>query len=401
MSKGRDPQTRLEVQTLVESGHLTKIDPKDFQNQRLQPNAYPIVLGFNGRDHYFPTVPSTVHEFNEWKVVHQVGPLLTGVLLAIEDVDFKDPRLTDQKKQSLQTVKTCILQNLPTISKESHTTYQSKIRKSVGPVFAQPGSHTGSSASGEPEVSSSHLPDPPTTSSTTQHDSTKKKGKGKRKKYICQHCGEGKDRKPDLTGHLWTKHNVGEPIICTLGECGGKSYSTLSSLRQHKRTIHQGKYNFNCQYENCKYGTESKDQLLTHKATKHGITLVSRSTNKEIVYKCPRCKKIFKGPSRLKRHIREGMCLVKKTIPCGFEDCRRKFKTRMGRERHLGVFHRGDDRKKLTCFRCKVKLANKGSMANHQKYHRYLDSIKKAKIQQTKSKPKSKVSQSVPAKFHN
>ena len=394
MSKGRDPQTRLEAQTLVESGHLTKIDPKDFQSQKLSPNAYPVVLGFNGRDHYFPTVPSDLHEFNEWKVVHQVGPLLTGVLMAIEQVDFNDSTLTQQKKQSLQTVKTCILQNLPTISKHSHTTYQAKTRQCVGPVFSNPGSQAASSVPADPEARSSHLPHLPPTSSTTQHDSGEKtKGKGKRKKYICQYCGEGKDRKPDLTGHLWTKHNVGDPIICTLGECAGKSYSTMSSLRQHKRTIHSGKYNYNCNFANCKYGTESKDQLLTHKTTKHGITLLSRSTNKEIIYKCKKCKKTFKGPSRLKRHMREGMCLVKKTIPCGFENCKRKFKTRLGRERHVGVFHRGDDKKKLTCYRCKVKLANKGSMANHQKYHRYLDSIRKAKNKKTKSK----VSQSVPA----
>ena len=90
-----------------------------------------------------------------------------------------------------------------------------------GPAI-QPGA---SSTSGQQDPSSAQ-----SVPSTSEADSTTEKQKG-RAGFKCAECGILKYRKPDFEGHLWSKHGLGDPIVCNRGTCGGKSYSSVTSLR--------------------------------------------------------------------------------------------------------------------------------------------------------------------------
>ena len=111
---------------------------------------------------------------------------------------------------------------------------------------------------------------------------------------------------------MWSKHQLSEPIVCNRGNCGGRSYSSAFSLRQHIRTIHQGQYKFNC--DKCDYGTDSYDCLTSHRVHKHKEKLRTPK-GKLLVFTCKKCKKEFDAPHLLRKHESNASCTKKKTIP--------------------------------------------------------------------------------------
>ena len=192
------------------------------------------------------------------------------------------------------------------------------------------------SASGIPESSGQQDPSfAQSVPSTSEADSTTGKQRG-RAGFKCAECGVVKYRKPDFEGHLWSKHGLGDPIVCNRGTCGGKSYSSASSLRQHIRAIYQGQYKFNC--DRCDYGNDNYDCLTSHKARKHRVRQKTPK-GKVILYACKKCKKEFDAPHLLRKHETNETCTRKKTIPC--PDCTRFYKTKEGLEYHQEQQHKG------------------------------------------------------------
>ena len=71
---------------MMQSGHVRELNPADYLN--MHKNQYPIVLVYNGRDHYAPTRSSEPQQFYRWKMEKQLGPILSAGLLVIEEVDI-------------------------------------------------------------------------------------------------------------------------------------------------------------------------------------------------------------------------------------------------------------------------------------------------------------------------
>ena len=70
---------------MTQSAHIRELNPGDYTN--MHKNQYPIVLCYNGRDHYMPTRSASPQNYYRWKMEKQLGPILSAGLLIIEEVD--------------------------------------------------------------------------------------------------------------------------------------------------------------------------------------------------------------------------------------------------------------------------------------------------------------------------
>ena len=360
---GRRPSTTIESLTLIESHNITKLNEPDFRH--INQNAYPVVFAYNGRDHFAPTIPCTTAQFLEWKTKKELGSLLGASLHVSAQLD--QHTLPPELSAAYKEVQACIARNLPVISKAGLQHFKQLNMQHCsthrGPAI-QPSASGIPEASGQQDLSSAQ-----SVPSTSEADSTTEKERG-RAGFKCAECGVVKYRKPDFEGHLWSKHGLGDPIVCNRGTCGGKSYSSASSLRQHIRTIHQGQYKFNC--DRCDYGTDNYDCLTSHKARKHRVRQKTPN-GRVIVFACKKCKKEFDAPHLLRKHETNQTCTRKKTIPC--PDCTRFYKTKEGLQYHQEQQHKG---KKSPCSIC-GKMVSEKAMPNHQKQHSSERAVQRAK----------------------
>ena len=220
---------------MVQSCYTTLIDEPDFKN--MQKNAYPIVLCFNGKDHFTPTKPSSESKFYTWKLNKELGPIVSVSLLVIEELDKH--KLAPAVLTAINQLEDTICQTLPVISPTSLSSHLKAVAvwNKAGPLHRGPVLQPG----GE-HIFSSHTqpaPDPASTSTqpslpdTDQPESEQPRVKKRPpKKYVCHHCGVVKPRKPDLNGHLWKVHREGEPIICERPPCTGQSFSSKATLKK-------------------------------------------------------------------------------------------------------------------------------------------------------------------------
>ena len=112
VSKGAVPQMRKERFTMVQSCHTTLLEEADFKD--MHKNAYPIVVCYNGRDHFTPTRPSSQSKFLKWKLNKELGPIVSAALLVIEELDR--PKLSPAVLTAVNQLEDTIVQTLPTIS---------------------------------------------------------------------------------------------------------------------------------------------------------------------------------------------------------------------------------------------------------------------------------------------
>ena len=250
MSKGRSPRGRIERITTAQSAYSLELDEKDFRS--IPKNQYPIVIAYNGRDHFTPTIPISEKEFLSWKVNKEFGSLLAATLLVAKELNR--PGVPAAAAKGIRAIEKVVEDNLPKISKPSQAYYKTLMKKTSvhrgPPVQPAPDVPGGSGSSGRPSSSATLGADPvPEEEQQEEEPSTSAQG------YKCEHCGVVKGRKPDLRGHLWSKHGLGEPIVCNMGDCDGRSFAHPSSLKQHQRTQHSGNFKFEC--EKCDYKTDS------------------------------------------------------------------------------------------------------------------------------------------------
>ena len=113
---------------MVQSCH-TLLDDADFKE--IHKNIYPLVLCYNGKDHFTPTRPSTDHftptrpstesKFYGWKLNRELGLIISASLLVIEELDrYKlDPAVLT----AVNELEATIVQTLPIISPSSNTSH--------------------------------------------------------------------------------------------------------------------------------------------------------------------------------------------------------------------------------------------------------------------------------------
>ena len=153
-----------------------------------------------------------------------------------------------------------------------------------------------------------------------------------------------------MDGHRWFYHQLGDPIQCNIPPCKERNFSARSALKQHVDNIHNKKFRYVCR--DCPYGSDSRDYYLTHRVKQHGVKITSAKTKKPIIFTCTKCKKIFMGPSLLKRHTLRGLCTTRKRYQCRI--CLRMYKTQAYLDNHVEQLHR-EGAKTWVCSKCQKK----------------------------------------------
>ena len=334
--------------------------------------AYPIVIVYNGRDHFVPTRPVDNIAYNTWKLKKQLGPILGAGLLVSKEIN--KATLDHTLLTSLNEVEACLAKHLPTLSPEGYDSYltQAIDAPTRGPAFDP--------EIGAPLISAPPAPSGPSSgataatsgpgSETAPPPPAKKKG---RQPHVCEVCGTVKTRKPDMDGHRWFYHHLGTPIVCNIPPCKQKDFSARSALKQHVDNIHKKKFRYCCR--DCPYGSDSRDYYLTHRVKKHGVTITSSKTKKTIVFTCLKCKKIFMGPSLLKRHTTRGLCMTRKLYQCRI--CLRMYKTQAYLDNHVQQLHT-QGAKTWVCSKCQKVCNSQSAFHNHQLWHQGLNVLQRA-----------------------
>ena len=191
---------------MVQSYYTTFLDEADFKE--IHKNAYPLVVCYNGKDHFTPTRPSTESKFYGWKLNRELSPIISASLLVIEELDRH--KLAPAILTAVNQLEDTIVQTLPIISPSSNSSHLravavcNKVRPLPrGPVL-QPGGQDVSSAhtqsAPDPASTSTQISIPDADQPEAEEPPVKRRTP---KKYVCHVCGVVKPRKPDLTGHLW------------------------------------------------------------------------------------------------------------------------------------------------------------------------------------------------------
>ena len=364
---------------MVQSAYDVKLLEKDFKH--IQKNNYPIVIVYNGRDHFVPTITTSEKDFLAWKIHHEFGSLLAATLLISQECDR--PGVPAATASSIRAVRDCLQQHLPKISKKGHTKYLT-IRSKAVKTHRGPGVNPRTSTvPGTPAFpSDTPQPGPSSSTSATPGESCDPAGAEEEeeessvKGYKCQHCGVIKARKPDLRGHIWSVHKLGTPIVCNLGNCNNKSFSAESSLKQHIRTQHHGQYKHSC--KRCTFHTDNLENLVSHMYQKHKVVAKDKATGKKCISRCVLCGKQFVGKHLLRKHLKDENCIKKKTLKC--THCPRKFKSKEGLKYHDEHFHQG---KRSPCPKCGTLLPEK-SIRNHMRRHSSQQLLTEAKMHHAK-----------------
>ena len=126
----------------------------------MEKNAYPLVICYNGRDHYVPTKPTTYQHFYAWKTEKELVPILSARLLVIEEMDLQF--ISDEQKEACNELEAWIIKHLPTPSAQVNAAHHGMAarapgRGTCGPFFQQVSTGQIPSASGK----SSLPPAPP------------------------------------------------------------------------------------------------------------------------------------------------------------------------------------------------------------------------------------------------
>ena len=100
VSPGPEPVTRSQRMTMIDSGHELKLHPDDFQNFERQ--SYPIVIAWNGHNHFVPACVMSDMQHNQWKLKELT--ILTEASLKVI-TDISPVKCTDAQRVHLEVLK--------------------------------------------------------------------------------------------------------------------------------------------------------------------------------------------------------------------------------------------------------------------------------------------------------
>lgn len=291
------------------------IIPNDLK-KNLTRVSLPVVIAFNGSNHFCPTYPLDPRKLNMFHV-SVLGDLLACCKVACSNIN-KD-MLTDQHKQSLALF-------------SQHVDLASTDFQDPGTAVTAVAASSGVIAQAPPVVQqiplSSAQPDPPSAPK-------------KKKVYKCRavDCDKVFSRTNGRKVHEYKAHNMGTGWFCDVADCEeakkGHCFSGPASLKKHKESIHENVWAYVCKEldedgNECGWGTNQKEAIPLHDAT-HG-----KETGH---HECPHCGKTFKADLTLKNHVRSGTCRKGKNFFCDIGPCKRGYKDQAGLTQHQQETH--------------------------------------------------------------
>lgn len=372
VSPGFQPKTRLQKMTILESGSEAFFYDADMED--VEKRGLPIVLAYNGMNHYCPALRINNEEFIRWQL-QQVSKVSVTAVTLINEVDIK--KVTKEQGKGLQDLEKQLRTTINLLKQDPEPeTRGSRSLRTV--LFSSPFAEDEDAATA------------PGPSAAPSSSAARPVG---RKLKFCEvsGCLYQTFRSQDLKSHYWSVHNDdvrGVRIECTEGTCAkkdketgvitGKKFSSKANLKKHTRTEHMQVYTYHC--KTCGFHTEAKllweDHLLKHK-------------KKKVKFTCKKCNKSFAGKANLKRHTVLQSCTLKKNFQCSL--CGKWLKRKEGLLKHKSLFH-DPDNPLLECTICEAKIAGAVNMSNHQALHRagqVLAAARKSRALQEKRKKQS------------
>ena len=375
--------------TTIESAHETVLYESDLDH--LDKEAWPIVVAYNGINHFVPSVIMSQQQHDAWKL-SLVTKMSKVTLNLVKRMDPKS--MKPRQGQQLSALETCL--------KKSITVFEPV--KPTGPVRSDPVASTSEWSEGPLYSQAPDAPDPlsgPSLSEDTEVFTEQTAITKVGKKYACAICGVKKSRKPDVVDHISHEHQIGPPIVCDM--CN-RNFAAWKSVKAHKKRDHKGIYRYNCTTTKddgtaCGYKTDSKGDYYIHMSSKHKLSKRGRRMKK----KCPKCGKSYTGAQRLDRHIKRDMCTRKKSFFCSFGKCTRGYKTKKALDYHMGIMHTHNIEKlKCTVVNCSTTVSTKAALHNHLQWHKgkvLVARSKQAKLASERRQAGQSVSKSAPAKI--
>ena len=343
LSPGKQPVTRTEKKSTTESACQVILYENDLINYYKQ--AIPIVLFYNSRDHYAPSVQVSAKLYNDFKIECFMSLSSKAVELAQEiDTSF----LTLSQKNALTGVQRdidhckLVFKETSAAATAAATAQAHPAEGPVGPILR------------EAVPSSSRVPhsDPPTPTKTKE-----------KKSFVCDICGSIKYKKQDLDNHLRNVHqmDVGTTPYCDICK---KKYGNAASFKLHVNSIHKNIWLHNC--PQCDYKTNSKQQFQAHEKRKHS-TKQEQELSKTFL--CPNCEKGFYTRSLLQKHLNNDTCnITEKNFECDKCNPSKWFKANSGLLIHIQKYHTHEI-ELFQCSQCERLMGSKGAMKKHKQWH--------------------------------
>ena len=135
VSPGPEPVTRCQRMTMIDSWHELKLHQDDFKN--FQKQSYPIVIAWNGHNHFVPTCVMSDIQHNQSKLRELI--ILSEACLQVRS-DINPDKCTDAHRVHLEVLKDNMdlsrtLFASPSTSSAEETSAGARPRPSCTPLF--------------------------------------------------------------------------------------------------------------------------------------------------------------------------------------------------------------------------------------------------------------------------
>ena len=293
------------------------------EDQEIELQEMPIVLAYNGIDHFTPTVlciPNMMVGIdNLIELFNQCSQISTDLGCASKDKKVSD--LFSKMKKEINAM-----------SEKAVNIFEQVVQ-----------SDEEEEEEGEPSQKKMKL------------DTVTKKSK-----MTDCYCACGIEfGTPDLQLEHESQVHYDNQWFCSKGEnCkkGNFKYGSSKALKRHFRTEHLGEKLHWCPM--CNTGSNEKKTILSHMNTAHS------AIKKFKCYKTEGCERVFPSSIHLKKH--QKYCGEVKSHVCQY--CQKKFMREENMLHHLKVIHTLEF-KRICCNECGGKYQSKTSFENHLKWY--------------------------------
>ena len=169
------------------------------------------------------------------------------------------------------------------------------------------------------------------------------------KEFSCKFCETKWVSHQSLELHITSEH---KKILFACGICGFTT-TDQSSLKNHKKHVHEKKYDNICHL--CGKGFSSPCNLKEHLNSKHG--------QGEPKHKCEKCDKKYWTAYNLKCHIESNHS--NSTYPC--DQCSKVFKVKNYLQTHVRIVH--ENYRPHKCDLCEEKFLYERDLKRHKRCH--------------------------------